>query len=82
MAGREIGNSLVYGTVGAAHANASIGDADLSSDGLVYGLGFDYALSDRWTVGGEVLQHRFDDFDGTGTDFDATTIKAKVGFRF
>jgi len=82
MAGREIGNSLVYGTLGAAHANASIGGADLSDSGLVYGLGFDYAVNDRWSVGGEVLQHNFDNFDATGNDFDATTIKAKVGLRF
>ena len=49
---------------------------------MVYGLGFDYAVNDRWTVGGEVLQHQFDDFDATGNDFDATTLKAKVGLRF
>ncbi len=82
MAGREIGNSLVYGTLGAAHAKASVGGVDLSDDGFVYGLGFDYAVNDRWTVGGEVLQHQFDDFDASGTDFDATTLKAKVGLRF
>jgi outer membrane immunogenic protein len=81
-AGREIGNSLVYGALGAAHANASVGGADLSENGLVYGLGFDYAVNDRWTVGGEVLQHNFDDFDATGVDIDATTAKVKVGLRF
>lgn len=81
-AGREIGNSLVYGTIGAARANATVGGTDLSDTGLVYGLGFDYAVNDRWTVGGEVLEHNFDDFDGTTNDFDATTVKAKVGLRF
>lgn len=81
-AGREIGNSLVYGTVGGARAKANVGGIDLSDSGVVYGLGFDHALNDRMTVGGEVLQHNFNDFDGTGIDFDATTIKAKVGFRF
>lgn len=82
MAGREIGNSLVYGTLGAAHAKATVGGVDESDSGLVYGLGFDYAVNDRWTVGGEVLQHKFDNFDAAGNDFDATTIKAKVGLRF
>ena len=82
MAGREIGNSLVYGTLGAAQAKATVGGADLIDTGLVYGLGFDYALNNKWTVGGEVLQHQFDNFDATGTEFDATTIKAKVGLRF
>ncbi len=81
-AGREIGNSLVYGALGVAQANASVGGADLSDTGLVYGLGFDYAVNDRWTVGGEVLEHNFDDFDGTTNDIDATTVKAKVALQF
>jgi len=82
QAGREIGNSLVYGTLGAAQAKATVGAASLRDTGLVYGVGFDYAVSDRWTVGGEVSQHKFSNFDGTTTDFDATTVKAKVGLRF
>lgn len=81
-AGREIGNSLVYANVGAARASASVAGVDLRDTGLVYGIGFDYAVNDRWTVGGEVTEHKFDDFDATGVDFDATTIKAKVGMRF
>lgn len=81
-AGREIGNSLVYGALGAAHATATVGTAELSDSGLVYGLGFDYAVNESWTVGGEVLQHKFDDFDGSGVDLDATTLKAKVALRF
>lgn len=81
-AGREIGNSLVYGALGMAQANATVGGEDLSDTGLVYGLGFDYAVNDRWTVGGEVLQHNFDEFDGTDVDVDATTVKAKVALQF
>lgn len=82
QAGREIGNSLVYGSLGAAQATASVGGTELKDSGVVYGVGFDYAVSERWTVGGEVTQHDFNDFDGTTTDFDATTVKAKVGLRF
>lgn len=81
-AGREIGNSLVYGALGAAHANATVGGTELSDTGLVYGVGFDHAVNERWTVGGEVLQHNFDDFDASGVDLDATTLKAKVALRF
>lgn len=81
-AGREFGRSLVYGTLGAAYASATVGGADLSDNGYLYGLGVDYAISDRWTVGGELLQHKFNDFDGSGTDLDAMTLKAKVALRF
>jgi outer membrane immunogenic protein len=81
-AGREIGNSLVYGTLGAARASATVAGADVSDNGFLYGIGFDYAVNDRWTVGGEVLQHEFDDFDGSGIDVEATTVKAKVALQF
>lgn len=81
-AGYEIGNSLVYGALGYANANATVAGADLSDSGMVYGIGFDTALNDKWTVGGEVLEHKFDDFDATGIDLDATTLKAKVAMRF
>ena len=82
QAGREIGNSLVYGSIGAAQANATVGGTDLSDSGFVYGVGFDYAVNDRWSVGGEVTQHNFSNFDASGVDLDATTVKAKVGLRF
>lgn len=81
-AGREIGNSLVYGALGVAQANATIAGVDQSDNGIVYGIGFDYAVNDRWTVGGEVLEHQFNNFDGLGVDLDATTVKAKVALRF
>lgn len=82
IGGLDLGRTLVYGAVGAAHANASVAGDDLSDTGYFVGAGMDFAVSDRWTVGGELMQHRFSDFDGTTTDFDATTIKAKVALRF
>jgi outer membrane immunogenic protein len=81
-AGRDFGSTLVYGALGGARASATVGGVDLSDSGLVYGLGVDYAISDRMTVGGEVLKHDFSDFDASGVDLDATTLKAKVALRF
>jgi outer membrane immunogenic protein len=80
--GADLGRSLVYGTVGVASADATVEGVGLSDTGYFFGGGVDFAVNERWTVGGEVLQHQFDDFDGTGIDFDATTIKAKVALRF
>jgi opacity protein-like surface antigen len=82
MGGAKFGNSLVYATAGAARASATVGGVELSDNGVFYGAGVDMAVTDRWTVGAELLQHNFNDFDGTATDLDATTIKAKVGMRF
>jgi outer membrane immunogenic protein len=82
MAGYEFGRALVYGTVGAAQANATVGGVGLSDTGYFGGLGVDYAVTDRIGVGGELLQHQFNDFDGSGVDLDATTIKARVFLQF
>jgi outer membrane immunogenic protein len=82
MAGTELGNSLLYATAGAARASATVGGTELSDDGWFIGAGVDVPVAGNWTVGGELLQHRFDDFDGSGVDLDATTLKAKVSLRF
>ena len=82
IGGTKFGNSLLYATAGAAYASATVGGANLSDDGWFLGAGLDVAVTDRWSVGGELLQHQFGNFDGSGVDLDATTIKAKVSFRF
>jgi outer membrane immunogenic protein len=50
--------------------------------GIFYGVGFDYAVTDRMTVGAELLQHEFDNFDGTGLDVDALTFGVNAALRF
>ncbi len=80
--GVDLGQTLVYATAGAARAEATLGGTSVSDDGYFGGIGADYMLNDRWTVGGEVLVHKFDNFGGSGTDIDATTAGVNVGFRF
>jgi outer membrane immunogenic protein len=81
-AGYDMGNTLLYATAGAAHANATVGGTGLSDNGWLAGVGATYALTDQWTVGGELLTHKFDNFDASGVDLDATTATVRVGFRF
>lgn len=82
MGGIDLGRTLLYATAGAAYADATVGTTELSDNGTFAGVGLDYAVSDRFTVGGEYLMHKFDDFDGSGVDLDVDTIKAKVSFTF
>lgn len=78
-AGYDFGNTLVYATAGAARADTSVGD----ETGPFAGLGVTYKVTDRYTVGGEVLKHQFDDVNGTaGNDLDATTISLRGSMRF
>jgi outer membrane immunogenic protein len=82
MAGADLGSNLIYATAGGAWADADLGGGSASDSGYFYGLGVEHALNDSWTVGGEVLQHKFDDFDASGVDLDATTVTARVNYRF
>lgn len=78
IGGYDMGPALVYGTVAAVRADTTLG----ADNGWGAGIGVDYSLTDQMTVGAELMEHRFDDFLGTGTDIDATTVNARVGFRF
>lgn len=82
MAGADLGSALVYGTFGAAYANATVGSTKMNGNGYFGGIGMDYAVSENWTLGGEVLMHRFDDFDGSGIDLEATTATVRASLRF
>lgn len=82
IGGYDMGPALVYGTVAAVRADATVGGVEASDNGWGAGLGVDYALSDSMTLGAEIMEHRFDNFAGLGTDLDATTVNARVGFRF
>ncbi|MCF6443517.1 outer membrane protein [Nereida sp. MMG025] len=77
--GYDLGESLIYGTGGWAQADTSdIG----SDDGYFIGAGYEQFITDTITVGGEVLYHDFDDFDGSGIDVRATTAQVKLNYRF
>jgi|APEBP8051073178_1049388.scaffolds.fasta_scaffold00020_85 opacity protein-like surface antigen len=82
QAGGDLGQTFLYGTAGWAWADATVAGQGLSDNGWFAGVGADYAINDRWLVGGEVLWHQFDDFDNTGIDIDATTFKVRAAYRF
>lgn len=77
-AGYDLGKTLIYATAGAANVDTSIG----SETGEFYGLGVAYKVNDRFTMGGEVLEHSFDDIGGTGTEADATTFTLRGSYNF
>lgn len=82
IAGYDLGRTMIYGSAGVARASATLGGVGQSDNGYFVGLGADYALTDQWTFGGEVMAHRFNDFAGTGVKLEATTIQAKIAYRF
>ncbi len=82
-AGFDGGQVLYYGTLGAAYGDVTVGGAGLSDTGYIVGAGVDYLLTDNWVVGGEVLYHDFgSNFDGSGVEVEATTVQARVSYKF
>lgn len=82
MAGIDMGRALIYLTGGAAYADATLGGVSASDNGYFAGIGMDYQLTDQLNLGGELLGHRFENFDGTAVDLEAVTLQAKVAYRF
>ena len=77
--GVEVGNGLLYATGGYAEADAStLG----SEDGYFIGAGYDYLITDQFSIGGEILYHEFDNYGPTTIDVDATTFQIRGAFRF
>lgn len=77
--GVEIGNGLLYATGGYAQADAStLG----SEDGYFIGAGYDYLITEQFSIGGEILYHEFDNYGPTTIDVDATTFQVRGAFRF
>jgi outer membrane immunogenic protein len=81
-AGADVGKALLYVTAGPAYGTATIGGTSRTDNGYFLGLGAAYAVSDQMTVGAEILGNRFDDFDGTLVDVKATTVTARISYRF
>ena len=78
-AGVTAGDVFVYGAAGAARARVqTIG----SDTGWYGGIGAEVAITDQLRVGGELLHHRFRNFNGSGVNVSANTIQARMSFRF
>lgn len=80
--GYDLGDTLIYGTTGLAWADADIGGDSFDDQGYFIGVGAERFVTDNMTVGGELLYHDFDDFDDTDVDIQATTLQARVSWRF
>ncbi len=79
--GYDAGRFLPYLTAG--YAQADLSDAgDDQVEGVVYGIGTEIRLTDRFSTGVEFLRHDFDDIAGTDASASVTTIGLRGTFRF
>ncbi|WP_405403189.1 outer membrane protein [Paracoccus sp. Ld10] len=78
-AGYDLGRFLPYVSLGAAHVDAD----DLSETAFTYGIGADFKVTERVTVGAEYTRQDFDDVaDLSGGDLDTDMVQVRASFRF
>lgn len=77
--GADLGKFLPYVTMGVAHYS----ETGLSETGLVYGLGLEYLVAERFSIGAEYTRNSFSDVgDIDGLEFDADAVQLRASFRF
>lgn len=75
-AGMDLGQTLVYGALGASHAQ------HVHGVGKLIGVGLDYKLTDHILVGGEADYMMYSNGVAPGTDLKNTQLQARVTFKF
>ncbi len=79
--GYDAGPALVYATLGYTAVDLSLAGVDAGDgDGVYYGLGLDYMVSERVSLGVELLRHDFNNINGQGWDFN--TVGLNIAYRF
>lgn len=81
-AGYDLGQTLVYGTLGVAIAEATIGGTSYDDTGWFIGVGVDQLVTDNISIGAEVLYHDFNEFDTSGSDLSGTTLALRASYHF
>ncbi len=82
-AGYDMGRFMPYVTLGAARVSADVGGLDIKETGMTYGLGGDFKVTDKITVGAEYTRQKWDDVaDVSGADLDADLFQVRASWRF
>lgn len=81
-AGPDLGDTFLYVTGGAAMATQSTGGVDANDNGWYAGIGAEHKFGQNWSVGAELLTNRFSNFNGSGSELNATTASVNVNYRF
>ncbi len=78
-AGYDLGRVLPYATVGYGQFTA---DDDDKSNGMLYGVGADFAVTDHWRLGVEALRFEFKDFSDSTYEVSGNAVGIRASFSF
>ncbi|MGB3408359.1 MAG: outer membrane beta-barrel protein [Jannaschia sp.] len=85
--GYDLGESMVYGTVGLARADFNGAGIDEHDNALTVGAGIDLKVTDRINLGAEYMHYRFGEVSGAAgagapADVNLGTLGLKVTYGF
>lgn len=84
-AGYDMGRFQPYVTLGVARISLDNGFSDVSDTGITYGVGAEYLVHERFSVGLEYTRNDFSDFyeDASGSvDLDTDLVQVRATYRF
>ncbi|MBU2956310.1 porin family protein [Paracoccus sp. 1_MG-2023] len=83
-AGYDMGRFLPYVTAGAAHLSQDLNSGvDFSETAFTYGIGADFKVTEKVTVGAEYTRQDFNDLDNIdGLDLDTDMVQVRAAYRF
>ncbi len=81
--GIKAGNGLIYATGGYANADVS---SVADNDGYFIGAGYEHRVNQNFSIGGEVVYHKFDNCiapaPATGVNIELVTFQLRGAYRF
>ena len=82
-AGYDMGRFMPYVTLGVAKLSADTGTYDISETDVTYGIGGDFKVTDKFTVGAEYSKQDFSDVDDIdGLDLDTDMVQLRAAYHF
>ena len=82
-AGYDMGSFMPYVTLGVAKLSADTGTYDISETDVTYGIGGDFKVTDKFTVGAEYSKQDFSDVDDIdGLDLDTDMVQVRAAYHF
>ena len=82
-AGYDMGRFMPYVTLGVAKLSIDSGAYDISETDVTYGIGGDFKVTDKFTVGAEYSKQDFSDVDDVdGLDLDTDMVQVRAAYHF
>ena len=80
--GYDMGRFQPYATLGAARISTDDDAGDISETGITYGLGAEYLVTEKFSVGAEYSRSDFSDVIADGIDLDTDLVQVRASYRF